>query len=146
MRLAIVEGLDVRDSRVHNYPPRWNGAPSQHLLYPAQSSNKRGVARSIALGAYPVLVRGPERRTQASQRQVRDRLHSVITMDANELVAKIHDRMPLIIAPGDYERWLSDEPDPHDLMRPFPASRCGCVRSRRGSITRERRPVDPRAD
>ena len=31
-RLAIVEGLDVRDSRVHNYPPRWNGAPSQDLL------------------------------------------------------------------------------------------------------------------
>ena len=31
-RLAIVDGLNVRDSRVHNYPPRWNGAPSQELL------------------------------------------------------------------------------------------------------------------
>jgi putative SOS response-associated peptidase YedK len=31
-RLAIVEGLDVRDSRFHNQPPRWNGAPSQELL------------------------------------------------------------------------------------------------------------------
>ena len=31
-RLAIVEGLDVRDSRFRNYPPRWNGAPSQELL------------------------------------------------------------------------------------------------------------------
>ena len=31
-RLAIVEGLGVRNSRVHNYPPRWNGAPSQELL------------------------------------------------------------------------------------------------------------------
>jgi MFS family permease len=40
---------------------------------------------------------------------------------ANELVAEIHDRMPLILAPGDYNRWLSDEPDPHDLMKPFPA-------------------------
>ena len=30
-RLAIVEGLDVR-GRFHNYPPRWNGAPSQELL------------------------------------------------------------------------------------------------------------------
>ena len=29
--------------------------------------------------------------------------------------------MPLILAPGDYVRWLSDEPDPHELMRPFPA-------------------------
>jgi putative SOS response-associated peptidase YedK len=24
--------MDVRDSRVHNYPPRWNAAPSQDLL------------------------------------------------------------------------------------------------------------------
>ena len=32
VRLAIVEGMDARDSRVHNYPPRWNGAPSQDLL------------------------------------------------------------------------------------------------------------------
>ena len=29
--------------------------------------------------------------------------------------------MPLIIAPADYERWLGDDPDPRDLMRPFPA-------------------------
>ena len=32
VRLAIVEGMDARDSRVDNYPPRWNGAPSQDLL------------------------------------------------------------------------------------------------------------------
>jgi putative SOS response-associated peptidase YedK len=32
LRYAIVEGMNVRDSRVSNYPPRWNGAPSQELL------------------------------------------------------------------------------------------------------------------
>jgi putative SOS response-associated peptidase YedK len=32
IRYAIVDGIDVRDSRVHNYPPRWNAAPSQELL------------------------------------------------------------------------------------------------------------------
>jgi putative SOS response-associated peptidase YedK len=26
-----------------------------------------------------------------------------------------------MIAPGDCERWLSDDPDPHGLMRPYPA-------------------------
>jgi hypothetical protein len=31
-RLAIVDGMDVHDSRFHNYPPHWNGAPSQELL------------------------------------------------------------------------------------------------------------------
>jgi putative SOS response-associated peptidase YedK len=45
----------------------------------------------------------------------------VITTDANELVAEIHDRMPLILAPKDYARWLSDEPDPHAMMGPFPS-------------------------
>ena len=32
LRYAIVDGLDVRDSRLHNCPPRWNAAPSQELL------------------------------------------------------------------------------------------------------------------
>jgi putative SOS response-associated peptidase YedK len=45
----------------------------------------------------------------------------VITTDANELLAQIHNRMPLIIAPKDYIRWLSEEPDPRELMVPFPA-------------------------
>jgi putative SOS response-associated peptidase YedK len=31
-RYAIVDGMNVRDSRVRNCPPRWNGAPSQDLL------------------------------------------------------------------------------------------------------------------
>ena len=45
----------------------------------------------------------------------------VITTNANELVAQIHNRMPLILAPGDYVRWLSEETDPRDLLHPFPA-------------------------
>ena len=39
MRYGIVQGMDLRDSRTHNYPPRWNGAPSQDLLmrpFPAE--------------------------------------------------------------------------------------------------------------
>jgi putative SOS response-associated peptidase YedK len=42
-------------------------------------------------------------------------------VDAKELVAEIHDRMPLMIAAGDYARWLGKESDPRELMRPFPA-------------------------
>jgi putative SOS response-associated peptidase YedK len=30
--------------------------------------------------------------------------------------------MPLILAPGNYTRWLSDESDPRELMRPVPAA------------------------
>jgi len=29
---AIVDGMNVHDSRVGNYPPRWNAAPGQELL------------------------------------------------------------------------------------------------------------------
>jgi putative SOS response-associated peptidase YedK len=38
------------------------------------------------------------------------RTFAIITTDANELVAEIHNRMPLILAPTDYIRWLSNEP------------------------------------
>ncbi len=62
------------------------------------------------------------------------RTFAVITTDANELVAEIQDRMPLITAPSDYARWLSDDPDPRELLRPFRPLQCGCGRSRRGSF------------
>ena len=32
LRYAIDDGMNVHDSRVHNYPPKWNAAPSQELL------------------------------------------------------------------------------------------------------------------
>jgi len=35
--------------------------------------------------------------------------------------APIHDRMPVILASEDYQRWISEEPDPRDPMKPFPA-------------------------
>jgi putative SOS response-associated peptidase YedK len=32
LRYAFIDGMNVRDSRVSNYPPRWNAAPDQELL------------------------------------------------------------------------------------------------------------------
>jgi putative SOS response-associated peptidase YedK len=49
------------------------------------------------------------------------RTFAIITTDANPLVAEIHDRMPAILPPSAYTRWLSDEPDPRDLLTPFPS-------------------------
>ena len=49
------------------------------------------------------------------------RTFCVITTTANELVADIHNRMPVILQPEAYDRWLSKvEPDPRDLLVPFP--------------------------
>jgi putative SOS response-associated peptidase YedK len=49
------------------------------------------------------------------------RTYTILTTRPNELVAPLHDRMRVIIAPGDYDQWLGDEPDPADLIRPYPA-------------------------
>lgn len=50
------------------------------------------------------------------------RTFAVITTPANDLMRDIHDRMPAIIPPIAYDRWLSTiEPDPRDLLVPFPS-------------------------
>jgi putative SOS response-associated peptidase YedK len=50
------------------------------------------------------------------------RTFAIITVPANDLVAQIHDRMPLILPESAYERWLGVEVDPYDLLTPFPAN------------------------
>jgi putative SOS response-associated peptidase YedK len=47
------------------------------------------------------------------------RTFTILTTAPNALVAPLHDRMPVILAPGDHDRWLGDEPDPADLIRPY---------------------------
>jgi hypothetical protein len=44
LRYAIVDGMNVRDGRVHNYRPRWNAAPSQELLVIRRKSQDRRVS------------------------------------------------------------------------------------------------------
>jgi len=47
---------------------------------------------------------------------------AVITCPANDLMAQVHDRMPVIIPPEAYARWLANiEPDPRDMLVPFPS-------------------------
>jgi putative SOS response-associated peptidase YedK len=46
----------------------------------------------------------------------------IITCPSNTLIEPIHDRMPVILPPDAYERWLSPvEPDPRDLLQPYPS-------------------------
>jgi len=50
---------------------------------------------------------------------------SIVTTEANELAAGIHTRMPAILQPRDYDRWLRREDGgrpPVDLLRPLDAS------------------------
>lgn len=49
---------------------------------------------------------------------------SIITTPANELIQKIHDRMPVILHPEQYETWLHYATPEHylqQLLLPYPA-------------------------
>jgi putative SOS response-associated peptidase YedK len=51
---------------------------------------------------------------------------SVITTDPNELIEQFHRRMPVIVAPADYERWMAPADPAHlpvDLLRPYPSEK-----------------------
>ena len=51
---------------------------------------------------------------------------TILTTDPNETMEPIHNRMPVILEPRDYARWLSPgDParPPVDLLRPFPAEK-----------------------
>jgi putative SOS response-associated peptidase YedK len=188
LRFAIVDGLEIVDSRYANVPRRYNAAPSQDILVVRQ--NRRTGERSLdplRWGLIPYWCSDPKggrkpinakAETVATLPTFRDayrlrrciipvdgffewkairgqkakqpyaiamkngepfgiaglwenwkepgsreriRTFAIITTPANELVADIHDRMPAILSSGDYDRWLSEDPDPGELLRPFPA-------------------------
>jgi len=182
---ALVDGLNLRDSRLDNYPRRWNGCPSQELLVIRQNPNTG--ERSLDLlkwGLIPYWCQDPKggrkpinakSETVTRLPMFRDayrlrrcilpvdgfyewmatkggkqpyaiamkdrspfgiagiwenwknpegewvRTFALLTTPANELVGRIHDRMPAILRPEDYERWLGPEPDPAELLLPFPS-------------------------
>jgi putative SOS response-associated peptidase YedK len=53
-----------------------------------------------------------------------ERTFCIITVEANDLVRKIHDRMPAIINAADHQRWF-DGGD--DLLVPYPAEKMGVM-------------------
>jgi putative SOS response-associated peptidase YedK len=72
---------------------------------------------------------------------------SIVTPEANELTEPIHNRMPVILHPRGYERWLTDydESRPRlDLLRPYesegmrmtPATDCQQLRDNRAGLAR----------
>ena len=60
---------------------------------------------------------------------------TILTTEANSIVARLHDRMPVILKPSDYDRWLDRvdaERPPVDLLKPYEATQM------------DAHPVDPR--
>ena len=193
MSLAIVEGLEARDNRWSNVPPRYNGAPSQDLwiirrhpgtgersldllrwgLVPHFCREKpkpapiNAAAETLATKTVPPAERPFFAEAYRKRRCIMPidgffewkpvkgkikqpfaiamkdgspfglaalwenwqdpksgewlRTFCVVTTRANSLVRPIHSRMPLVLKPADYARWLSDEDDPRDLLKPYPS-------------------------
>jgi putative SOS response-associated peptidase YedK len=51
---------------------------------------------------------------------------TILTTDPNEVMEPIHDRMPVILDPRDYTRWMEPgdpQRPPADLLRPYPAEK-----------------------
>jgi len=47
---------------------------------------------------------------------------AILTTDANELLRAVHDRMPVIVPPDQYARWLDPAQDgPQALVAPYPS-------------------------
>jgi putative SOS response-associated peptidase YedK len=50
---------------------------------------------------------------------------TIITTEPNELMSLLHNRMPVILHPRDYDKWLDPSPQTPDqlmsLLKPFPA-------------------------
>ena len=64
---------------------------------------------------------------------------TILTTDANEVLEPIHNRMPVILEPKDYDRWLDadEKAAPHaDLLHPYAANqvRAWPVSDRVGNI------------
>jgi putative SOS response-associated peptidase YedK len=50
---------------------------------------------------------------------------TIITTEPNELTRRLHDRMPVILDPNDYRRWLEAD-SPEDLLKPCPVDMLQC--------------------
>jgi len=53
---------------------------------------------------------------------------TILTTEANELAAQMHDRMPVILSPNDYAEWLDPQAkDSGMLLTPVPASEMSAI-------------------
>jgi putative SOS response-associated peptidase YedK len=79
---------------------------------------RRADGQPLALAGLWAIWRNPD---------TAERLYTctILTGAPNELVAPIHDRMPIVLEPGDWDAWLAAETSVLDLrpmLRPLPAA------------------------
>ncbi|MGC2584464.1 MAG: SOS response-associated peptidase, partial [Acidobacteriaceae bacterium] len=89
------------------------------------AKSKQPWAYALASGE-PLAFAGIWDRWRSPDRREEIETYSIVTTEANELTAPAHNRMPVILEPCDYDRWLhadDAERPPTDLLRPLDAGR-----------------------
>ncbi len=134
---------------------RWALAPMDHFFEPcwedaAHNGNRAVRWRIAAADAAPFAVAGLwERWTdRASGEIVASFTLLTVNADGHPLMGRMHrpgdeKRMPVIIAPGDYEGWLQASPESAmGFMRAWPASALSGAPAPRG-VTKIAKPQEP---
>ena len=92
LRLSIVDGLDVTDSRMGNIPPRYNAAPSQELLVIRQ--NHKTGERSLDLLRWGLIPHGCKD-PNGGRKPINARAESVASQREHEHVIQNGRGLPL---------------------------------------------------
>jgi putative SOS response-associated peptidase YedK len=121
--------INARRESVHTMRPFREAYQRRRCLVPADGFfewRKEGKARQPLLfrrkDRAPFAFAGLWERWKNPADDTVVRSCTIITCPANELVAPIHDRMPVILAPADHARWLDPAAtDGRSLLAPCPA-------------------------
>jgi putative SOS response-associated peptidase YedK len=128
--------INARAEEVASKPAYREALKKRRCLVPADAfyewqrlnaKTKRPFAFALASGepyAFAGLWESWRPREQADAQPLET--FTILTTDPNQLMEPVHNRMPVILEPKDYDRWLAPgDParPPVDLLRPYPAER-----------------------
>jgi len=102
----------------------WESRPSgkQPVYYSMRDGDLFCLAALWETWSKPEYIAEPELPGLAQAEAETLHTFTVITTTPNRLAKRVHDRMPVIVPPADYDQWLSPESQAADLkqlLRPF---------------------------
>ena len=119
--------INARSETVPDKPSFRNAFKRRRCIIPADGFYEW---QKIANGKQPLYIHAADKRPFAFaglwemwNSPTGDMLQSctILTTEPNELMAQIHNRMPVILEPEDFETWLNPEPEPNDALHLFRA-------------------------
>jgi len=119
--------INARGERVKTTPAFRDAYKSRRCLVPAdafyewRANGKTKQPYAIAMrDRQPFAFAGLWENWKDPKTQEWIRTFTILTTPPNEVVAPLHDRMPLILPAKEYDQWLDTNCDPAPLIRPYP--------------------------